>query len=281
MKAPKLIAIAALTAAWVTVPVTSMSAAGATAYTVTVDPGSALPGDSVDVSGTNTTNDSSCYGAPYTVSIGYTAVGGTGASQQVADGTTDAADGSVSTTITVPADAASSDASGESATVTLSVDCGQQTAGRHSHVAGTNNASTSLTVAAASGAIKASPTFAFRGTHVNVNLTNCLGGPVSASFLSYGNELTTISDLSYDSAAATATGSFDVASDTTYGPGAVRGLCWQTSYGDRRLFVGNEEEETPRSVPGGTHGSAGNGAGHPVPVARAAHAVKSQPTFTG
>jgi hypothetical protein len=283
MITPKIVAVAALTAAWLTVPVTSMSAAGASAYTVSTNPTSALPGATVDVTGTDLAHDETCYSAPYSVSVNYTAVGGSETSQELANGTTDSADGSVGTTIMIPTDAASSDASGTTATVRLTVTCGQQPGARHArpHVSGPNLASTSLTVVAASGKLKASPTFAFRGTREDVTLDNCLGGPVSASFLSYGHELTTISGLTYDANTATATGSFDVPGDTTLGPGAVRGLCWQTSYPDRSLFVGDEEEEPVPSEHGGTASGGNTGGDVEDAVAKAAHAVKAQPTFTG
>jgi hypothetical protein len=282
MKRTTWLAAGVAVAALLAVPVTAAAEGTSDSYTVVLDPTSAHPGDSVTVTATDSFGDgSNCGNSPYTITIGYTKVGGTEASANVGEGLTDSDTAEVDASITVPADAASTDASGVNASVDVVVDCHTQQLPQRRNRAVRAPAlvapstAAALTITAFTGTIKLSPTFAFRGTDEDVTLDNCQGGPISASFMSYGHEKTDITVT--DAGSDTATGSFTVANDTTYGPGAVSGLCWQTSYADKKLFVGNEEEEGT-----GTGSSGGGGqVVHKHPVAVAGHAVDSTPTFTG
>jgi hypothetical protein len=283
MKAPKLIAIAAAVVGVVAIPTIATAGQATDSYTVTLNPIAAQPGDHVQVTATDSaTQGFQCGNAPYTVSIAYTKVGGTEASAQVGEGLTDSDDAHVSTEITVPSDAASSDASGVNASVSVAVTCGTTPTARPGSASPNDftpqSTPAALTITPFDGSIKLSPTFAFRGTDEDVTLTNCQGGPISALFTSYGHEKTAIDVTNYDAGAATAAGSFTVADDTTYGPGAITGSCWQTSYSAKKLFVGNAEEEVGHGVAGGAGGTHVENHGG---VAKHAHAVAAQPTFTG
>jgi hypothetical protein len=290
-KATTLLAAAAAVAGTLALPAVTASAGVQDSYTVSVDPTSALPGGTVHVTATdsNTSGGSQCDLSAYTLSLAYTKVGGTEANAQVGEGTTDSDNASVDTTITVPADAASTDASGVDASVTLNVDCGAQPQMKPGHSAARPAAfhppatAAALTISAFSGSIKTNPSFAFRGSKVAVLLPNCRGGPISAKFTSYGHVATTFDVSNYDATAQQASGEFTVPVNTQPGPGKITGSCWQTSYAAKGLFVNSGEEEGE-----GTGASGGSGhPHHPVPtgvvsgVAKHAHAVTATPTFTG
>ncbi len=259
---PRVLAAATLAALPLVIPAAA-SGAGTPpdSYTVATDLPAALPGSTVHVTATDgAASSTGCANSPYSLALTYPTVSGTDASTTVSSGTTDAADGHVDTSFTVPNDAASTDASNKTATLNLTVTCGTpaQPAGA------TSTASASLTVSAYSGQLKLSGKWTRPGNHVEVLLGNCRGGPMSSTFNAQGKAPTTVAINDYNPTTLEASGGFQVPTDVPGGQGSVSAQCWQTNYDPALLNVVEVLGER-----------AGSGSAPP------AQPVAATPTFTG
>lgn len=250
-------------------------------YTLSTDATSALPGGQLSATGVDDNDTGDCRSAPFTLSLDYVKVGGDETTATVATGTTDATSAGVSATFTVPADATSTDASDEKATLSLAVECSSPTPAspsrsRTARSASTTNApstTASLTVSPFSGSVHVSRRYAERGENVEVDISNCKGGPIRGTFISRTEVPTRFEFNDYDVGNLEASGNFDVPDDAQFGHSAVTALCWQTSYGEADLYV-----EHYLTAAGGASG-AGTTSG--ITSARPARPVSAVPTFTG
>lgn len=276
MKTAGLVAAAALAAVPVVMPAAARGdTSQSDSYTLSTDAAAALPGATVHVTATDTdTNASDCAYAPYTLALDYIAAGGSDTTTHVASGTTDAADGHVDTTFTMPADAASSDAAGKPASLTLDVTCAASqsqspaaaSAVQHPNAAAATPASTTvtLTVSSFSGRMKVTPRLVAPGGHLEVLLSNCQGGPDSSTFTSSRAVATAVTLNDYNASTLQASGTVQLPADTAFGVGSVTAQCWQTSYDPVTVNIAEVSAV-----------SASSGSAPP------AHPVTALPQFTG
>jgi hypothetical protein len=272
MKPVNLVAVAVLAAMPLAVP-TSAAADQGDNFTLSTDVSAALPGDPVSVTAVDNDDTSLCGDVPFTLSLAYIKVGGVETATTVASGTTDSDSSGVSASFQMPADAASTDASGQKATLSLAVDCRDQQTPNTARVASATAPSNTvaLTVSAFTGTIRVSPRYASRGEDVEVLLTNCHGGPVNGTFISRTEVPTTFTSSNDDPTTLEASGFFQVPDAAPYGHSGVTGLCWQTDYGTATLFVVD--------YVAGEGSSAGSGP--QTPPAPKAVPVAGTPTLTG